>query len=150
MSNTQRCPHCGRAVPTAARFCQGCGGDVTGGKGRSAKTIVSVVAVLIAVGVLAFAGIQLTKPKSEPVAAPAKKERPTQIAGAGQMPMWLLSSDQQVQDDYIWAASHLEELQYIPCYCGCYESAGHTDNYACYFKRDATGKITSYDNHAVG
>lgn len=151
MSNTKRCPNCGRAVPAGARFCQGCGGDMTRGKGLSTRSIALVVTALIAVSVLAYAGAQLTRPKAPtPTASQTKKERPTQIAGAGQMPMWLLSADLQVEEDYTWAASHHDELQYIPCYCGCYMNAGHTDNFACYFKRKQDGSIAGYDNHAVG
>lgn len=61
------------------------------------------------------------------------------------MPSWLAEADPLIKTEYIWAASHLQELQYIPCYCGCFEGDGHTDNFACYFDRDERGKITGYN-----
>lgn len=149
MSTTERCPHCGKAVPPDARFCQECGGDVTKGRGLPARPFALAVTALILIALIALAGLQLTRPRPQQAASPAGKERPTQIAGAGQMPTWLLTADRSVVDDYVWASSHLAELQYIPCYCGC-GSVGHTDNYSCYFKRDRSGKITGYDDHAIG
>lgn len=64
-------------------------------------------------------------------------------------PGWLSMADKAVQAEYTWAASHHDQLKYIPCYCGC-ENIGHTDNSTCYFTRDSAGQITRYDQHAVG
>lgn len=148
MSTTHRCPHCGAAVPKSARFCQDCGRDTASKKsGVPAKTAAIVATALIVLAGAIFGGLQLAEPQAPTPSA--AKEHPTQIMGAGQMPVWLLSADRQIQEDYIWAASHLEELQYIPCYCGC-TPFGHTDNFSCYFKRNEKGAITAYDNHAVG
>lgn len=66
------------------------------------------------------------------------------IKGAPPMPDWLSSASPLIKTEYAWAATHLNELQYIPCYCGC-NGAGHTDNFACYYQRDAGGKILGYD-----
>lgn len=148
MSKINRCPHCGGSVPGKARFCQSCGKDVTRGKALPTRLIALVLTVVIVLAGVGFAGLHLARPKA-PGATESPKERPTQIAGAGQMPVWLLSADHQVQDDYVWAAAHLAELQYMPCYCGC-GAFGHGDNFGCYFKRNQDGTITGYDNHAVG
>lgn len=148
MSTTHRCPHCGAAVPGKAQFCQECGGETTGSRKRfSTRTIGVLLMALVVLAGATFAGLQMAGPKSP--ATDTAQGHPTQIMGAGQMPVWLLSADRQIQNDYVWASSHLEELQYIPCYCGC-GSFGHTDNYSCYFKRDQQAAITGYDNHAVG
>lgn len=64
-------------------------------------------------------------------------------------PEWFAMADKAVQAEYTWAASHHDQLKYIPCYCGC-ESIGHTDNSTCYFTRNTAGEITGYDQHAVG
>jgi len=66
------------------------------------------------------------------------------IHGAPPMPHWLETADPLIKTEYIWAAAHLDELQYIPCYCGC-GPAGHTDNFGCYYQRDKNGTITDYD-----
>jgi len=60
------------------------------------------------------------------------------------MPDWLVKADPLIKTEYIWASGHLAELQYIPCYCGCSHD-GHTDNFACYYDRDQSGRITGYD-----
>lgn len=64
-------------------------------------------------------------------------------------PAWLATADKAIQADYTWAAAHHDELQHIPCYCGC-GNIGHTSNSTCYFTRDAAGTITGYEQHAVG
>lgn len=63
-------------------------------------------------------------------------------------PTWLKNALQPVREAYVYAASHHDELQYIPCYCGC--GAMHANNYACYFKRNGAGQVTGYDEHAYG
>ncbi len=47
---------------------------------------------------------------------------------------------------YRYAAEHGDELQYIPCFCGCYRF-GHKSNRDCYIKafhRDGTLNFTSH------
>jgi hypothetical protein len=64
------------------------------------------------------------------------------------MPDWLVKADPLIKTEYIWASSHMSELQYIPCYCGC--AGEHADNFACYFQRDKNGAIADYDGMAAG
>ncbi len=61
-------------------------------------------------------------------------------------PAWFKGMPKQYREAYIWAAYHHEELQYIPCYCGCGEM--HGGNSACYYQRDAQGKVIAFDRHA--
>ena len=47
---------------------------------------------------------------------------------------------------YRFAVEHGDELQYIPCFCGCYRF-GHKSNRDCYikaFNRDGTLTLTSH------
>lgn len=45
---------------------------------------------------------------------------------------------------YTFASSDAgQALQWMPCYCGCGTSQGHTDNRACFVKGDGTG----FDEH---
>lgn len=45
---------------------------------------------------------------------------------------------------YAFAASDAgDALQWMPCYCGCGNSQGHTDNRACFVKADGSG----FDEH---
>lgn len=69
------------------------------------------------------------------------------IANAPPIPTWLATGDPTVLAEYRWAAAHHDELQYVPCYCGC-TATGHTSNATCYFRWDKDGNIQGYDNHA--
>jgi len=151
MARSPDCPHCGKAVPSGARFCQACGKQITAGRTGPKWGTIAAIALILLVGV-GIATWRVATPSGEGPARTGEaksQERPTRIDGAGQMPMWLLNSDPTVQDDYVWAAANLDVLQYMPCYCGC-GSVGHSDNFSCYFKRDENGLIQGYDNHATG
>ena len=52
----------------------------------------------------------------------------------------------EIQRLYRYAVEHGDELQYMPCFCGCYRF-GHTSNRDCYiksFNRDGTLTLTSH------
>lgn len=54
---------------------------------------------------------------------------------AGIWPTFMVAMNAQVKDAYLYAATHPEILQYIPCYCGCgaaTHNGGHSDNERCY------------------
>jgi hypothetical protein len=64
-----------------------------------------------------------------------------------ELPSWVRSGSEKVQSSYAAATLHAEELQYIPCYCGCGQF-GHTSVLDCFISgTDATGAPV-YDNHA--
>ncbi len=50
---------------------------------------------------------------------------------------------------YTFAAEHPEVLDYMPCYCGCYEDDGHTNNTACFIDSVA-GNIAKLDSMGLG
>lgn len=166
MAPSVQCPNCGTAVPGGSRFCQKCGTAVSGGKAPAAapkkkppttgnsqlKIFVAGALIIALLGSLAMYGIQRAKAAKEHAAAqtPALNVASNSIEGAGPVPDWLGKANKYIQADYIWAASHHNELQYFPCFCGCYNSAGHVSNSECYYKRDKGGKITAYDSHAYG
>ncbi|NSL50693.1 hypothetical protein HR057_02815 [Bacillus sp. P2(2020)] len=50
---------------------------------------------------------------------------------------------------YAFAAEHPEVLDYMPCYCGCYESDGHTNNTACFID-SINGNVAILDNMGLG
>lgn len=61
-------------------------------------------------------------------------------------PAWYRDASDTVKGAYLEAAYHQNDLQYIPCYCGCSEI--HTSNANCYFQQDAQGEVTAFDQHA--
>jgi hypothetical protein len=42
------------------------------------------------------------------------------------------SDSPEVLEAYQFAVAHPEVLNYMPCYCGCYEEDGHTSNTNCF------------------
>ena len=53
-----------------------------------------------------------------------------------------------VQEAYAFAGLHPEILSYIPCFCGCERSAGHTGNQDCFvLRRDAEGRVLEWNPH---
>lgn len=62
-------------------------------------------------------------------------------------PAWLQVMDPQVRQAYAQAVAHREELQYIPCYCGC-GGMGHAAVVDCHIaSATADGSIT-FERHA--
>lgn len=150
MPTTQPCPKCSAQVPAGSRFCQVCGSSAaegdrkTGKSGGGSQTKLflagAVAIILVMAAVLVGLGSGSGQSRSGSVA---------EIAGAGPIPDWLKNADPAIIADYAWAAQHHEELQYIPCYCGC-GSVGHTSNATCYYRWDKNGKALGYDAHALG
>ena len=64
----------------------------------------------------------------------------------GQLPVFATKGEDQAL--YRFAVEHGDELQYIPCTCGCVRF-GHKNNADCYIKsRNKDGTIT-FTSHAV-
>jgi len=64
-----------------------------------------------------------------------------------QFPAWLRAMGPKVQRAYAQAVAHREELQYVPCYCGC-GSAGHTAVVDCHIANVAADGSITYERHA--
>jgi hypothetical protein len=66
------------------------------------------------------------------------------------MPDYVLNSSPIVQETYVMAAQHPEALAAVPCYCNCYESAGHTSNLNCFIKQmGPENQVTEWDPHGI-
>ena len=64
----------------------------------------------------------------------------------GQLPEFAHTDD--TRQLYRYAVEHADELQYIPCTCGC-ANIGHQSNRDCYVKSfDADGSVT-FTSHAA-
>jgi predicted small secreted protein len=53
-----------------------------------------------------------------------------------------------MRDGYDYALNYPEQLQYIPCYCGCGLTAGHKSNLDCYVAGVDKNGMAIFDNHA--
>ena len=54
----------------------------------------------------------------------------------------------EIQSLYRYALEHGDELQYIPCFCGCYRF-GHTSNRDCYIKAFNPDRTLTFTSHAA-
>lgn len=64
----------------------------------------------------------------------------------GQYPVF--AGTGEIRDLYRYAVEHGDELQFIPCFCGC-GGLGHTSNRDCYVKAvNADGTLT-FTSHAA-
>lgn len=67
-----------------------------------------------------------------------------------EMPEYVLNSSPIVQETYVMASNHQDVLAAVPCYCNCYESAGHTSNLDCFIKEvGADNAVTEWDPHGI-
>lgn len=101
--------------------------------------IIAAGAVLIALVVVGVYFVSRPAPKSY-----AALTLPEGI----EQPVWMPTAGPSLKELYAFAAQHREELQYIPCYCGC--APGHKNNFECYWKTDGTSTIVAYEEHAYG
>ncbi|MCC3375738.1 PCYCGC domain-containing protein [Cohnella sp. REN36] len=66
------------------------------------------------------------------------------------MPDFLDGTAEQVKLAYAAAAKIRDTLQYIPCYCGCGEIAGHKDNLDCFIAAVREDGTVVWDDHGTG
>lgn len=67
-----------------------------------------------------------------------------------EMPDYVLGSSPIVQDTYVMAAEHPEVLAAVPCYCNCFESAGHESNLACFVHElGPDNEVIEWDPHGT-
>lgn len=124
--------------------------------------------LVVAVAAVAIAGcstqteppggtpVALDPPASAVPAAQTQSTRPDPRFLAEDLPMLPFGVDRAVRPaaivraTYEFAARHPEVLDYVPCFCGC-ERGGHKGNHDCFVSgRDASGKVTSWEAHALG
>ncbi|NOV03607.1 PCYCGC domain-containing protein [Paenibacillus planticolens] len=65
------------------------------------------------------------------------------------LPAFLKSQNEQIRLVYEAAGKATEILKWMPCYCGCGESAGHTSNMNCFIKEVNTDGSVVWDDHGT-
>lgn len=65
------------------------------------------------------------------------------------LPGFLDKQRTEVQQIYRLAAHHAELLQWIPCYCGCGDSAGHRSNRDCFVNDIREDGSILWDDHGT-
>ncbi|RUS47860.1 hypothetical protein ELR57_07490 [Cohnella sp. AR92] len=72
-----------------------------------------------------------------------------ETASLTDMPSFLQGQSELVGLAYTAAAKLKDTLQYIPCYCGCGESAGHTSNLDCFIAGVREDGTVIWDDHGT-
>lgn len=66
-------------------------------------------------------------------------------------PAYVRQSPSDIKAAYAYAVEHPDMLQYIPCFCGCVQHAGHTSVHDCFVqKRHIQDGIVVFDDHGAG
>lgn len=65
------------------------------------------------------------------------------------LPSFLDDLPNQIQTAYQTAADVKDVLPWIPCYCGCGESAGHKSNLNCFIKEIKEDGSVIWDDHGT-
>ncbi|MBD8497296.1 PCYCGC motif-containing (lipo)protein [Paenibacillus arenosi] len=69
-------------------------------------------------------------------------------ASLTKLPKFLDEQPELVRTAYMTAANVSEQLEYIPCYCGCGDSAGHNSNVNCFIKEVNEDSVV-WDDHGT-
>ncbi|WP_239615352.1 PCYCGC domain-containing protein [Cohnella mopanensis] len=70
-------------------------------------------------------------------------------ASAEKLPSFLDTQQAAVQVAYQVAATLSDTLQWIPCYCGCGDSAGHKSNLNCFINEIREDGSVEWDDHGT-
>ena len=72
------------------------------------------------------------------------------LAPVSILPEQVRKGPAEVRDAYRFAVVNRDVLRYIPCYCGCWDSVGHTSNASCYVKDKSPVDRPEFDFMSVG
>ncbi|MFE8695809.1 PCYCGC motif-containing (lipo)protein [Cytobacillus sp. FJAT-53684] len=64
-------------------------------------------------------------------------------------PTFLNDKHEQIQMVYAAVGDYQDLLEYIPCYCGCKDSAAHKDNYDCFIYENKENGEVVWDDHGT-
>ena len=84
-----------------------------------------------------------------PSASPVTRDRigdQVQTLQKGQLPAF--AGTGEIQRLYRYAVEHGDELQYIPCFCGC-GRFGHASNRDCYIKASNDDGTLTFTSHGA-
>jgi hypothetical protein len=95
-------------------------------------------------------GMILTAALSLPGSAFGAVQHSYKLAPISILPEQVRNGPAETRDAYRFAVLNRDVLNYIPCYCGCGESAGHTSNASCYVKDKSPVEKPAFDPMSVG
>ena len=67
----------------------------------------------------------------------------------GVWPVRVRQAPLEVRQAYAFAVDHRAQLRYIPCFCGCGQTAGHRNNWDCFVKEQTAPGTFMLDPHGL-
>ncbi|MFJ7949900.1 PCYCGC motif-containing (lipo)protein [Lysinibacillus sp. NPDC096418] len=119
------------------------------------------LASIFAVSLLILSACGAEKNKDEHVEEPEKQEAShaghdhavgdiqEETASADVLPSFLDGQNENIRLVYQIAGHSTEILEWIPCYCGCGESAGHKSNLNCFIQEKREDGSIVWDDHGT-
>jgi hypothetical protein len=95
-------------------------------------------------------GVSLAATLSFPGSAFSAVQHAYKLAPASILPERVRNGPAETREAYRFAVVNRDVLRYVPCYCGCGESAGHTSNVSCYVKDKSSVDKPEFDFMSVG
>lgn len=66
-----------------------------------------------------------------------------------ELPSFLDGQSEEIRKIYLLSAEYADVLEFIPCYCGCGESAGHKSNLNCFIQERKENGAIVWDDHGT-
>lgn len=67
------------------------------------------------------------------------------------LPDYVKKASPMIQETYMMAAKDPAALSAAPCYCGCYDTDGHTSNMNCFIKKlGPNNEVLEWDQMGTG
>ena len=99
---------------------------------------------------IALAGVTLAACAAPIVAKPTPTADPLLAMPLhGMWPVRVQQAPLEVRQAYAFVADHHAELRYIPCFCGCGQTAGHRNNWDCFVKEQTAPGTFILDPHGL-
>lgn len=108
-------------------------------------TLTGIVALSV---IVSACGSSASKPAAHQVHAPNGDLQET-TASISKLPSFLDKQRPEIKQAYQVAAGAIDVLEWIPCYCGCGESAGHKNNKNCFIKEVKQDGSVVWDDHGT-
>ncbi|MFC5468339.1 PCYCGC motif-containing (lipo)protein [Cohnella suwonensis] len=104
---------------------------------------------LLGAGALVLAGCAAKEQSHSETHHAASGDLREVTASSGALPSFLNSQSSIVQVAYQAAGTLGDTLRWIPCYCGCGESAGHESNLNCFIHEIREDGSIEWDDHGT-
>jgi len=72
-----------------------------------------------------------------------------ELTAYDELPSFLDSKQEELKAVYKVALQYADVLEWMPCYCGCGDSAGHKSNLNCFIKEINDDETVVWDDHGT-